>query len=40
MIASAHPLQARSARKRNGVPLRPKERGRIVTGETVNRFRD
>ena len=33
--------RTRSARKRNGVPILPKQRGaRIVTPEIVNRLRD
>jgi len=39
-LATAQPLRDRTARKRNGVPLLPKRRARIVTPEIVNRLRD
>jgi hypothetical protein len=39
-LATAQPLRDRTARKRNGVPLLPKRRARLVTPEIVNRLRD
>ncbi len=41
LARSALAPRARAARKRNGVPLLPRQRGtRIVTPEVVNRLRD
>jgi predicted DNA binding CopG/RHH family protein len=39
-LATAQPLRDRSARKRNGVPLLPKRKARIVTSDIVKRLRD
>jgi len=39
-LATAPPLQARSERRRNGVPLLPKRRMRSVTLNIVHRLRD
>jgi hypothetical protein len=41
LARSALAPRDRSARKRNGVPILPKQRGtRLVTLETVNKLRD